>query len=146
METKICTKCGKELPIEDFYWRDKARGRRRSECKQCHNNYVKKQYQKNKDYLNQIKSSKKCMKCGEERPWCLDFHHINSDEKEENLSRMTNHQRKKEDIDKEVEKCVVLCANCHRDFHYLQTKKGFINRGIFTLTPAFHWFKSSRGS
>jgi predicted HNH restriction endonuclease len=62
------------------------------------------------------------MKCGESRPWCLDFHHINPKDKEENLSRMTSHQRKKEDINKEIEKCVVLCANCHRDFHYLQTK------------------------
>lgn len=34
--TKICTKCGKELPIEEFNWRNKVKGTRRSECKYCH--------------------------------------------------------------------------------------------------------------
>lgn len=124
MATKICTKCGKELPEEFFYWRNKAKGQRRATCKYCHGSYVKVKYQENKDYLNQIKMKNKCAKCGENRFWCLDFHHINPDVKEENLSRMTSHQRKKEDIDKELEKCVILCANCHRDFHYLQTETG----------------------
>lgn len=26
METKVCTKCGKKLPIENFYWRNKTKG------------------------------------------------------------------------------------------------------------------------
>ena len=44
METKICTKCGKELPITDFNWRSKKEGTRRSECKYCHSDYMKKKY------------------------------------------------------------------------------------------------------
>ena len=44
MEYKTCTKCGKTLPITDFNWRNKAKGTRRSECKYCHSDYMKKQY------------------------------------------------------------------------------------------------------
>ena len=42
METKVCTKCGKELPIEEFNWRNKSKGTRRSECKYCHSAFMKK--------------------------------------------------------------------------------------------------------
>lgn len=48
MDTKICTKCGKELPIVDFNWRNKEKGIRRSECKYCHCGYMKRKYQEKK--------------------------------------------------------------------------------------------------
>lgn len=48
METKICTKCGKELSIEEFNWRNKAKGTRRSECKYCHSGYMQR-FMKMKD-------------------------------------------------------------------------------------------------
>lgn len=35
-ETKRCTKCGRELPLSEFYWKYKARGKYQSECKKCH--------------------------------------------------------------------------------------------------------------
>jgi hypothetical protein len=44
METKICTQCNKELPIEEFYWRDKSKGIRRANCKTCHKNKEKMRY------------------------------------------------------------------------------------------------------
>ena len=38
METKICSKCGKELPLTEYYSR--GNGKLRSECKTCHKQYV----------------------------------------------------------------------------------------------------------
>ena len=44
METKICTKCGKEKPLTEFNWRNKSKGTLRSECKECHTAYMKQKY------------------------------------------------------------------------------------------------------
>ena len=62
METKICTKCKKELPIEDFNWRSKEKGTRRSECKYCHTEFMKKIYEDKKEFVANIKSQLKCQK------------------------------------------------------------------------------------
>lgn len=48
METKICSKCGRELPLNQFNWRNKTKGTRRADCKQCHCNYMKQKYQEKK--------------------------------------------------------------------------------------------------
>jgi len=44
--------------------------------------------------------------------WALDFHH-----KEECISRVI-HSSSKEKALKEAKKCIILCANCHRELHY----------------------------
>ena len=56
METKICTKCGRELPLDQFNWRDKAKGTRRADCKQCHSGYMKAKYQEKKRNYSRYKS------------------------------------------------------------------------------------------
>lgn len=119
METKICTKCKKELPIDQFNWRSKAKGTRRSECKFCHSNYMKQKYQEKKNIVQELKSQCSCVKCGDSRGYVLDYHHINPEEKEENISRLTSNTSSLESVYKEIQKCIVLCANCHREFHYL---------------------------
>ena len=61
-----------------------------------------------------------CKKCGENRFYLLDFHHRNPEEKEGELSDFS----KGYNLDKffeELQKCDLLCANCHREFHYLYT-------------------------
>lgn len=122
METKICTKCGKELPIDQFNWRNKAKGTRRSECKFCHSSYMKQKYQEKKEEVQEIKSECRCAKCGDSRGYVLDFHHINPDEKENTIARMTSNNYQLDKVYDEIKKCIVLCANCHREFHYLQNK------------------------
>lgn len=118
MDTKICTKCGRDLPLTEYYSR--GGGRLRSECKKCHSGYVKNKYKERKNEVNKIKASYKCAKCGEERFYVLDFHHIDPSIKDESIARLTSHCNRMEDIQKEIEKCIVLCSNCHREFHYLE--------------------------
>lgn len=37
METKVCKKCGRELPISDFYTNSKAKDGLSTYCKECSN-------------------------------------------------------------------------------------------------------------
>lgn len=60
----------------------------------------------------------KCKKCGESRPHVLDFHHINPNEKDDTPSRLLANS-KIQDFFFEIEKCLLLCSNCHQDFHWL---------------------------
>ena len=121
METKVCSKCGRELPIDQFNWRNKSKGTRRADCKECHSGYMKQKYQEKKQEINEIKSNCCCAKCSESRGYVLDFHHINPDTKENTIARLTSNSYRIDKVYDEMKKCIVLCANCHREFHYLET-------------------------
>ena len=118
METKICSKCKRELPVSQYYSR--GNGRLRSECKECHSKYVKRKYQERKGAIGEVKASIGCAKCGDTRSYVLDFHHKDPSIKDANIARMTSNKNRLEDIQKEIDKCVVLCSNCHREFHHLE--------------------------
>ena len=63
------------------------------------------------------KQTLKCYKCGESRHWVLDFHHRDPSIKDGTITQMLlNSSREK--LLQEIDKCDVLCANCHRDLHY----------------------------
>lgn len=119
METKVCSKCKRELPIDDFNWRDKNKGTRRSECKYCHTKYMKEAYDSKKECVSEIKTQIKCQKCGENRSYMLDFHHLDPEAKEKTIARMTSNTYRIDKVLEEIKKCIVFCANCHREFHYL---------------------------
>lgn len=47
-------------------------------------------------------------------PSAFDFHHVNALEKDFNISaKMTSWEA----IEKELQKCILLCARCHREVH-----------------------------
>ena len=123
METKKCSKCGKILPVTDFNWRDKAKGTRRADCKYCHSQYMKDAYAKKQKEIQDLKAKFKCAKCGDDRGYVLDFHHINPSEKDVEVSRMISNNYKLDKVYDEIKKCICLCANCHREFHYLEKEK-----------------------
>ena len=74
------------------------------------------QRQKTIDFVNSLKTP--CVKCGESRTYILDFHHIGKEAKEFGISRSIRGRGRKA-IEKEVQKCVCLCRNCHTEFHYI---------------------------
>jgi hypothetical protein len=61
-----------------------------------------------------------CIRCGETHPACLDFHHRDPGVKEGTISRLVSKNVKLDRVQAEIEKCDVLCANCHRKFHWVE--------------------------
>ena len=68
-----------------------------------------------RQFINDYKAAHPCTRCGESEPACLDFHH--EGDKERNLSAAAVNGWSIERTLREIEKCVVLCANCHRKHH-----------------------------
>lgn len=61
-----------------------------------------------------FKDTLECSDCGENDGACLDFHHLDPDEKRDTVSRLKFFKVK---VKEEIKKCIVLCANCHRKLH-----------------------------
>ncbi len=70
-----------------------------------------------RQWLSDYKQSQGCAQCGENHPGCLDFHHTDPGAKEFNVFRMPEISGKRI-IETEIQKCIVLCANCHRKLHW----------------------------
>jgi hypothetical protein len=64
----------------------------------------------------------KCETCGYDKHLCaLDFHHIDSSQKEGNIADLIHSDWKL--VKTELDKCILLCANCHREIHFVDTEK-----------------------
>jgi 5-methylcytosine-specific restriction endonuclease McrA len=59
----------------------------------------------------------KCQLCGYHKcAEALEFHHCHNDRKDFSISN-SGHSRSWARVKDEIEKCVLLCANCHREVH-----------------------------
>lgn len=59
----------------------------------------------------------RCKLCGYHKtPWAMDLHHINASKKDFGLS-LRGLTRSLDKIMKEADKCILVCANCHREIH-----------------------------
>ena len=58
-------------------------------------------------------------KCGDKRHYIIDFHHLDPSQKEVSVSDASMAK-----IKSESKKCILLCRNCHAEFHYLEKVKG----------------------
>jgi hypothetical protein len=95
--------------------------------------YSKKYYEKNKkDVIQKINAKKKihktwfvnykkqlaCVTCGFDHPAALDFHHVEHKKTNKKVHQLVGDGNTKKRILAEIEKCVVLCSNCHRVHHH----------------------------
>ena len=114
MNTVItCVKCGKKL-----------QGKQKLYCSsKCKNNqlqsYIAQQARGLKRKLAIIqKFGGKCSICGYNKNLsALTFHHKDPKNKEFKLDLRSLSNRKQEPIDKEVQKCILVCCNCHHELH-----------------------------
>ena len=85
-------------------------------------------------WVNERKEERGCRACGEADPECLDLHHQEPAEKEMKISTMITWGYGKDRLRSEIEKCDVLCANCHRIEHY-EMPDGVEWAALSALTP-----------
>lgn len=67
-----------------------------------------------KNFVYNLKLNSKCS-CGEDHPASLEFHHTR--DKKMNISRMVANGNGLDTLREEIEKCEIICANCHRAMH-----------------------------
>lgn len=131
MEKKICSVCREEKPLDAFCKHKARKDGRQSYCKMCKKRIDARYYRLNKadqlarnskwkrnmrEELDVVKAEIGCKYCPETDPCCLDFHHRVPTEKEYSVSRLIAIQNKQQ-IYAELEKCDVVCSNCHRKLH-----------------------------
>ena len=76
---------------------------------------VKKKRRINREYIANVKANSKCLKCDENHPACLDFHH--RENKEIGITKAALNWGL-ERLKVELAKCDILCSNCHRKHHF----------------------------
>lgn len=139
---KKCSRCKLPKDLSEFYTKKSAKDGYQSVCKQCMITNSKGRYQHNpqiklntklnakrdidklRAICDKIKQNYGCSFCVENNPICLDFHHLDSTTKEGDVSIFASHKAKEKTIN-EINKCLVVCANCHRKIHFgvLSSKK-----------------------
>jgi hypothetical protein len=113
---RICPKCKRMVETENF---NDRRGKKNSSvyCKTCTTIQTVDRVRKMKELMVEYKGGC-CQKCGYDKYLgALEFHHLDPNEKDFNPS----HYRKytfDERVKNELDKCILLCSNCHRETHF----------------------------
>ncbi len=122
MSNKKCKNCAETKDASEFYparqisKKGQVCNYRDSYCKPCRNEYSTERRRNIKrlavDYLGGA-----CTDCGlkTDKTEVYDFHHIDPSQKDFAISQ---NSKSFETIKLELDKCVLLCANCHRLRHY----------------------------
>ena len=130
-----CTSCNSFKELDQFSFKDKATGRRATRCKVCQRQYNRNYYINNKeaevkravkntkerrkrlrDLVNNIKIN--CNRCNETHIATLQFHHTDPVTKEICIAEAVHRGWSDRKLLQEINKCEILCANCHAKEHY----------------------------
>lgn len=123
--TKHCNICNTTKPSEEFWETHK------NQCKDCRRNY-RKQYEKRNREKLALKAKEKtilrkkqlvdlfgscCSICQNKyHQSALDFHHVIDDKTEKGVAYFLQSSLKR--AKEEADKCILICANCHRFLHF----------------------------
>lgn len=85
-------------------------------CKKCRVEAVQKRRDKIKELAIEYKGGKCCI-CGYNKCHsALEFHHLNPETKDFGIGA-NGYTRSWKDVKDELDKCILVCANCHRELH-----------------------------
>lgn len=116
-DMKNCPRCNIIQSRDNFYQKRGVEGNS-TYCKKCTTDQTTERQQKFKLQCIEYKGGC-CEICGYNKcAAALEFHHKDPNEKEFLLSQR-NLRTFNEEITNELDKCSLLCANCHREIHWL---------------------------
>ncbi len=122
---KQCSKCKINKPLEAFSKCSKNPDGLNYICKSCVSFYDQQRerprqreqkraiIERNRRFVFEYLEEHPCECCGESDPVVLEFDHCRG-KKHKNISKMIRDGSSLEKIKEEIDKCQVLCANCHR--------------------------------
>ena len=134
---KECSLCSRIKRYDSYYFRDKLEGKLHNQCKDCHKKQRKKTWRdyyykhgseyraravkrnvlartRHRQLMLTYLSDKNCVRCGVDDIRVLDFDHIDPFTKSFNIARALNDRLNWKMILTEIDKCQILCANCHK--------------------------------
>lgn len=132
---KICPNCKIGKPLTEYNKAKKRADGYQGWCRVCtnaKNNWYyannpkykdriqknnKESRERNVSWFREYKSNLSCTECGESHPATLDFHHTDPTIKEGDVSALARNNNRAALL-AEIEKCIVLCSNCHRKEHW----------------------------
>jgi hypothetical protein len=131
-EEKHCGRCGLNKPVAEFHrWRNGYQ----AWCKPCRRDYAARHYQTNKarrqaqnkqrqrDFMAwyiSLKAGRPCADCGRTfHSAAMHWDHLPSVEKTADVSFLARRGNRQRILD-EIEKCELVCANCHAVRSYLR--------------------------
>lgn len=130
--TKLCNTCEIEFPKTTEFFYKRSTGYLEYQCKKCANlrkrRYDKTSAQRSKrtkqrslDWYRSYKTSKICLDCGCTLTAVLEFHHLADKIISPSMMAWRGWGIKK--MSEELNKCILLCVNCHRIRHYDNMKQ-----------------------
>lgn len=102
----LCEDCGETNPLN-------FTGKMKTTCKKCHSKDIGRRLISSREKAIEYKGGK-CERCGYNKcRAALEFHHKDPTTKDPRGLKAYNLSR----LYAEVDKCLLLCANCHREEH-----------------------------
>jgi hypothetical protein len=150
---KLCCRCGKVKELTDFTFRNVTTGLRHGYCRGCHKAWNRAHYERNR--ATYIANAKRhgpvyhaanlrrlveylllhpCVDCGEHDPIVLEFDHRDRSTKRTTVANLMRYSAWPQ-IESEIAKCDVRCANCHRRRTARQMGWAKVALGVLRVAP-----------
>lgn len=113
------------MPFRDSEYRRKYRRKWYAEHKESEKAHVKRRKLQLRKWFYNYKKNLSCLKCLENHPAVLEFHHKGEHKKDRNISKLIDDGCSVKKIMEEIKKCEVLCSNCHKKLHYKEKTNKF---------------------
>lgn len=130
--SKLCHGCGQVLDLSSFNFKVATRGIRQPVCRTCSREASRRYYlldpapykaraaasrvyrERNRENMHAYLASSRCVDCGLDDFCVLEFDHRDPTEKEAEVGHLARRSPSWAVVLREIEKCDVVCANCHR--------------------------------